>query len=187
MKKILSILMALMLIASLLCAMTACGGEDAPDEDIVENEENEDIIENEDSDEAEEDEEIGNESNAFPEILSGYEALPVEELDNTGWTLSGGITDGVEMEEEDVQAILDNNGGKMEFVFLEGSKVNVSNGEATVEGDYSIVSDGYILDMVFPEVEYYGVFTPVGDVTVLIVVSKTDSETALYFTQIDEM
>lgn len=185
MKKSLSLFLALMLIVSLLCAMTACGGDDTVDADNdAQVEENADDAVEEDA--GEEEEIVENES-VFPEILSGYEALSVDAIDNTGWTLSGGITDGIEMEVEDVQAILDNNGGKMEFIFLADNKVNVSNGEATVEGDYSIVSDGYILDMVFPEVEYYGVFTPVGDVTVLIVVSKTDSETALYFTQIDEM
>lgn len=166
MKKILSLVLALVLTLSLMFVMTACGGEDA-DAPVSQGETQNDV-------------------NAFPEALTNLEALAVEGVDYTGWTLSGGMVDGVEMEEADVSAILDACGGKMEFYFLEAGKINLSNGEKTFEGTYTLASDGYIVDAVFEGYEYYGVFTPINDVKVLVIVNKEDNTTALYFTQIDE-
>ncbi len=173
MKKILSIILALTTALTMAFVMASCD-EEAPVSDGS--------IPQQDISSAAAEE---NES-PFPEALSNFEALEIGEIDNTFWTLSGGMIDGVEMEQEDLDATLTSSGGTMQVAFLSEKKVNIVTGNGNMEGTYDIVSDGYIIDAVFPEAEYYMVFTPVEEQPVLILVNKQESETALYFTLLDE-
>lgn len=175
MKKLFSILLVMVLTLSMSFVMTSCGEDTDVTDDTTSQ-----------ADTASVEEEVSEEQNVFPKALESFEALPIEDLANTGWTLSGGMVDGVEMEEADLQAVLDATGGVMQFVFLDEGKANLINGQQTFEGTYTLVNEDYIIDAVFTGYEYYGVLTPVGEEIVLIIVNKNDSETALYFTMIDE-
>lgn len=172
MKKLLSLLLVLLLTLSLMGVLTSCGGEETVDTETV-------------SQEDAETEETDENASVFPEALSGFEALAVEGMENTTWSLAGGMFNGVEMEVADVQLILDACGGRMDFSFLEDNSINLINGEQTYEGTYTLVSDGYIIDAEFDGYAYYGVLTPVGDITALVMVNKNNSEKALYFSQVE--
>lgn len=90
------------------------------------------------------------------------------------------MVDGREMEENDVAAILEACGGFFYFIFGDPGNVSMANGESTFTGTYTVISDGYILDIIFEGYEYYGVFTNIENITVMILANKADSETAFY-------
>ena len=173
MKKLLSILLILAIAVSMAFAMTACGEDTATDSETTDT--TSDVTGAGDS----------ADSKVFPEALLDFEALPIEIINYTSWTLSGGMIDGVEMEDADLQAVLDAVGGVMQFSFFEEGAVNLVSGQQTHEGFYTIDGDGYIIDAVFRGYEYYGVFTPVEEEPVLIIVNKNEPDTALYFTSMD--
>lgn len=89
------------------------------------------------------------------------------------------------MEEADVQAILDACGGCFNFIFGDDMSVTMENVEAYFNGTYTTESDDYLIDAVFENYEYYGVFTNIEDLTVMILVNKADSETALYMVPLE--
>lgn len=132
----------------------------------------------------------GNSSNTeksvFPKALADLSAIQLDSLADTGWELAGGIFDDTEMEQTDVDAVLEAFGGKLQFVFTDDSHVQLVDGEGSVSGTYEIVESGYAVHAVFPDNEYYGVYSIVDDWDVLIVVNSKDSEKALYMTPISE-
>ena len=54
----------------------------------------------------------------FPEALQNVETYEIADVSDTGWTLSGGMINGVEMEEADLLSVLEACGGTFEFLFL---------------------------------------------------------------------
>lgn len=122
----------------------------------------------------------------FPAALKDVQACEMPDVELTGWSLKGGMIDGVEMEQADLDAVLTACGGVFQFVFMSDQTLQMVNGEQTFDGTYEIVEDGYAIHATFTGYEYYGVFSKVKDLTVLIIANTNDSETALYFTQIDE-
>lgn len=127
----------------------------------------------------------GNDS-VFPAALKDVQINEIPDMELTGWTLTGGMVKGVEMEEADLNAVLEACGGVFQFIFLPEKAVQMVNGEQSFDGTYEIVQDNYAIHAAFTGYEYYGVFSTVGDQTVLIIANTKDPETALYFTMIDE-
>lgn len=122
----------------------------------------------------------------FPEALQNVETYEISDVSDTGWTLSGGMINGVEMEEADLLAVLEACGGVFEFVFLDTTNVMMVNGNDAYEGTYEIINDNQAIKATFEGYSYYGVFTVVSGEQVLIVVNTANSEKALYLTQIVE-
>ena len=127
----------------------------------------------------------GNQS-VFPEALKDVQVVEIPDIELTGWTLAGGMIDGVEMEEVDLKSVMDACGGTFQFLFMQDKAIQMVNGEKAFEGSYEILQENYAIHATFTGYEYYGVFSKVEDVTVLIISNVKDPETALYFTMLDE-
>lgn len=125
-------------------------------------------------------------ASVFPEALKDVQAIEIPDIELTGWTLSGGMVDGVEMEEADVQGVLEACGGVFQFIFMPDKAIQMVNGEKSFEGSYKVAEDNFAFQATFTGYEYYGVFSKVQDVTVLIMANAKEPETAFYFTMIDE-
>lgn len=182
MKKIMSILMAVAMLLAMVGVMGGCGSEPADNSTPSGSGDTNTSDTGDTSDPSSTDDGDGN---VFPSALANIEAIAVPGLELTGWTLAGGMVDGVEMEEADLQSILDACGGAMQFVFTDASNVTLTT-TAAFEGTYEVVADGYAVHIQIPNYEYYGVFTKVQDTTVMIIANSTDDTTALYFSYIDE-
>ena len=188
MKKFLSLLLVMVMLFS-MSMLVACGGETA---DVDEG--NTPVVDgNDDATTTTEGVSTTTTTTAanaspFPEALTDVAAIPVPTgLDYTMWTLSGGMVDGVEMEEADVQAILDACGGTLMFMFEQAGAAKLINGNGPIDGTYSVVAEGYFIDAAFTgDYSYYGVFTTVEEVPVLILSNKNDPTIALYMTMLDE-
>lgn len=178
MKKFLSMILAVILVFAFV-GLTACGGEETNGDDTGSKAPASDTASTEDT--ASE----GN-TNVFPEALTNVPAYPVENVEQTMWCCAGGMIDGVEMEEADLQAIYTAMGGTFNFYFQNGNSISLINGEKSLEGTYTVKAESYIIDAVFEGYEYYGVFTQVNEAPVLIMVNKADSTKAFYFSLIDE-
>lgn len=152
MKKILSVLLAVLMLASLVLTMTACGG----DADV----------------------EV-----SLPAALANVTKADVPELSGSAWELSGGMVDGVEMEYDDVNTVLENFGGSMNFIFGEDNKVMLSNGEKALESTYTVTDK--VLYMDFNEYKYHAVFTVIEELNIMIVANDTEPNSALYFSSIE--
>lgn len=124
--------------------------------------------------------------NVFPEALQSVDAYEVPDVSYTGWQLAGGMIDGKEMEQEDLDAVLTACGGSFMFVFDAPGVVNMYNGETVFAGTYETVADNFAVYMAFEGYSYYGVFTTVEDTVVLIVANPVSPETALYMVAVDE-
>ena len=189
MKKFLSLLLVMVMLFS-MSMLVACGGETADVDDgsapVVDG--NVDATTTPTEGESTTTTTTAANASPFPEALTDVAAIPVPTgLDYTMWTLSGGMVDGVEMEEADVQAILDACGGTLMFMFEYENSAQLINGNGPIEGTYSVVAEGYFIDAVFTgDYSYYGVFTTVEDVPVLILSNKNDPTIALYMTMLDE-
>lgn len=191
MKKITNIFLIAALICSMTFMMTACGDTDASSDDTVseKTDTSKDVDVEDDTEDVTEDvtDDAGENTEAvFPAALEDVEALPIPDLSYTGWALSGGIVDGQEMEETDVQEILDACGGCFNIIFSDNGNVTMENGAQSFPGTYTATSDEYFLDIVFENYEYYGAFTDIEGVTVMILANKADSETAFYMTTLEE-
>lgn len=184
MKKIMSIILA----SAMVLAMAACGSDsDKKSSKGSTAAEKSGSQTDEDADnDADTDDETGttDDGSAFPEALSSVEAYPVEDISNTSWTLSGGMINGTEMEQGDLEGFLAASGGTFQFAFPSADEVQMVNGEQTFEGSYQFLNENYAIEAVFDGYEYYGVFTQIEGETVLILANKTAPETALYMTQI---
>lgn len=189
MKKIKSVILAAVLVLSMAGLMAACGksedkkGSNASNETPAPTKENADKGNAQTPGMEDKSDKNDNES-AFPKALSGVDAYPVPDIASSGWQFSGGMINGKEMEQEEVNTMLQACGGVYQFIFLDEGKAQMINGEKTFEGTYKSIQDNYAIEIVFDGYEYYGVFTAINGETVLILANKTESEIALYFLQI---
>lgn len=126
------------------------------------------------------------EGSVFPQALSDLPSYPITDLDYTSWEMAGGMVNGNDMTEEEFNAVLTACGGFLKFAFNEAGSVEMENGEKTFEGTYELLLDGYALHLVFDGYEYYGVLTESEGAPVFVFSNVKDSETALYFIQIEE-
>lgn len=201
MRKIKSIILAAVLVLSMVGLMTACGKSEDSKDNNSSKETPAPTNQSSDKDEAQtpEDKTSGTEDNndkdnndednnasVFPEALSNVEAIPVPNLEYSGWKFSGGMIDGVEMDQSQADAILEACGGVYQCGFLNEGKAMMINGEKTFDGTYKVIQDNYAIELIFDGYEYYGVFTSVNGENVLILVNKQEPETAIYMTYIDE-
>ncbi|MBE6903037.1 MAG: hypothetical protein E7480_00315 [Ruminococcaceae bacterium] len=170
MKKILSVLLIVMMLLSVIGIMTGCGDETAADTSSVGGTSSTDTNSKNDV--------------TLPAALANITKINVPNIADTGWTLSGGMIDGVEMEQEDLDNVRNNFGGTMNFYFVDNTKVMLSNGDNALESTYKITDE--VLYMDFNEYKYHAVFTDIQGTTVMIVANDTDPNSALYFVLVDE-
>lgn len=116
----------------------------------------------------------------FPAALANLDAYEIPELTGSSWGLAGGMINGVEMEEEDLSAVLEACGGVFAFFFDAPGSVSMYNGETQYKGTYEALEDNAVLYMEFEGYTYYGVFTMVNDSPVLIIANTEAPDTALY-------
>ncbi len=201
---------ALVLSGMMVCSLTACGGsgsaaessasaqaetsaavDDGEEEAEVEEEtevEEEAEVEETEVMEVETEAEVSDDLQAFLQQLSLLG--PTEDIIGTGWTFSGGMVDGAEMEQEDADAALELYNGSLEIVFDDEENIRMVQGGGTLEGVYGLMSDGYVLEIVFDnggsELKYAGVFAEVDGTVALMLFPDATGQNAIYFTQITE-
>ena len=118
MKKFMALMISMMLVLSL----TACGDTEETTSDAA-------SVESVAEDVAESvEEEIASEEEADT-VSSLWDLANAEtpDLAGTTWSLVGGCLDGVEMEQEDLDATLEMYGGKLELAFAEDGTVQMVN------------------------------------------------------------
>lgn len=115
---------------------------------------------------------------------------PSDAIVNTGWEFSGGILDGVEMDEEMARQSLDAWGGTLQVVFAEEGYVTMIQGNGAMDGTYGVTESGNTLGIVFDNagtaVEYAGLFADVNGTVVLMLFPDSTSQNVIYLTQITE-
>lgn len=178
MKRLLSVLIILAMMLTMLFAVTSCGEEKDNKEDTKTEAPADDTAEDE-ADEGEEDDGMAEIFNTLKDVQ--IYAISDVNFANTSWEFRGGMIDGVEFEQEDVDGILASMGGKFVFSFGDEGVVNLENGAEVFEGTYTVVADDSFVYSVFENYEYYCAFTTVGEEVVLIAMSKTEPGQAYYF------
>lgn len=171
MKKFLSILLIATMILS-MASLVGCGGTENTEETPKETTAVEETTQAEES--------------VFPEALANMEANQISDITATGWEFSGGIVDGVEMDQDQANAVAAACGGIFKIIVVDDTSVQLINGEQVIEGTYTLEEDNYVINMIFPEHEYYGVLTTLGDLLVMVIAEPEVPGTALYMQQIDE-
>ncbi|MBE6758086.1 MAG: hypothetical protein E7552_06035 [Ruminococcaceae bacterium] len=178
MKNIILALVTAILVCALVTAVVGCSAKPHSDDTLITvttKAENTDTTEDTDATDG-----VG-----LPAAIADIEILAVPTLANTGWELAGGMADGIEMDGKDLQTILTDFGGRMEFIFADDTAVMLSNGESSLESTYQIAEDN-VVHMHFEEYSYQAVFTDVEGNMVMIVVNNEDPNSALYFLPIAE-
>lgn len=189
MKKFMALMMSMMLVLSLAaCGDTEEVAQDAAPvesvaEDVAESVEEEAVVD------TDVEEEIASEEEA-DSVSSLWDLANAEtpDLAGTTWSFTGGCLDGVEMEQEDLDATLEMYGGSLDLVFAEDGTVQMVQGGGAWDGTYEYVEDGGItmdVDASGTALSYNGIFSMVGDQLVLILMdaNSTDGLNGLYFVQ----
>ena len=175
----------------LALSLAACGEEEV----IVENT-NEEVTQEVQTQEAAKTE-AASESAAETTAEAGTEAeggpllqvavMEIPDLSGTEWNFAGGMIDGVEMEEEDLNATLETYGGNLQLVFGEDGAVTMVQGGGNAEGTYEYSDDNTAIKMTLDfggtEVTYAGFLSEVGDTVTLIAMSDMNGYDGLYFVQ----
>jgi len=119
--------------------------------------------------------------------LLQVEVMEIPDLSGTEWTFAGGMIDGVEMEEEDLNATLETYGGTLRLVFGEDGAVTMVQGGGNAEGTYEYSDDNTAIKMTLDfggtEISYAGFLSQVGDTVTLIAMSDMNGYDGLYFVQ----
>lgn len=185
-------IVALMLSFALVLSLTACGGNSkdekkADTSPATEAAANESV---ETSNESEVPDADGGEISE--ELLSFLEQLTILEFGNvagTEWGLAGGMLDGVEMEEADLEDVLTTNyGGTLNIVFDSEENISMVQGKGTLAGTYAPVSEkdgvvGIVFDFNGTELKYAGLFAEVEGREVLMLFPDDSGKNVFYFTQ----
>lgn len=187
MKHLLTVLLAAALVLTAAFVFTACGDAETDPESTPEvTDATEATDETTDTEAAETTAaETLEDGSVFPAALSEAAAYAIPDLSYTTWTVSGGMADGKEMEAEDVEKLLATVGGTLEFAFYENGEIQLDRADGTLIGTYTPLLDGYALDIEFDKLAYYAVMTDVEGTAVIVLSPKSDSEIALYLTQIE--
>ena len=169
----------------LALSLTACGEEEV----IVENT-NEEVTQEVQTQEvaeapAETTAEAATEAEGGP--LLQVAVMEIPDLSGTEWNFAGGMIDGVEMEEEDLNASLEAYGGTLQIVFGEDGTATMVQGVGNAEGTYEYSDDNTAIKMTFDfggtEITYAGFLSEVGDTVTLIAMSDMNGYDGLYFVQ----
>lgn len=113
--------------------------------------------------------------------------MEIPDLSGTEWNFAGGMIDGVEMEEEDVNTSLEAYGGTLQLVFGDDGTATMVQGVGNAEGTYEYSDDNTAIKMTFDfggtELTYAGFLSQVGDTVTLIAMSDMNGYDGLYFVQ----
>lgn len=170
----------------LALSLAACGEEEVVVEDT-----NEAVTQEVQTQEATEAQtetvaEAGTEAEADGPLLQ-VAVMEIPDLSGTEWSFAGGMIDGVEMEEEDVNASLEAYGGTLQLVFGDDGAVTMVQGVGNAEGTYEYSDDNSAIKMTFDfggtELVYAGFLSQVGDTVTLIAMSDMYGYDGLYFVQ----
>ena len=169
----------------LALSLAACGEEEVVVEDT-----NEEVTQEVQTQEAEVQTETAAEAGTEAEAggpLLQVAVMEIPDLSGTEWSFAGGMIDGVEMEEEDVNASLESYGGTLQLVFGDDGAVTMVQGVGNVEGTYEYSDDSTAIKMTFDfsgtELVYAGYLSQVGDTVTLIAMSDMNGYDGLYFVQ----
>lgn len=171
----------------LALSLTACGDEEV----IVENGDTEvtqevQTVEAPAESQAETVEAAGTETAEGGPLLQ-IEVMEIPDLSGSEWSFAGGMIDGTEMEEDDLNATLEAYGGKLQFVFGEDGAVTMVQGGGQAEGTYEYSDDNTAIKMTLDfegtEISYAGFLTQVGDNLTLIAMPDMNGYDGLYFIQ----
>lgn len=173
-KKMLALLLALMMALALVaCGDTADTGNDAPDDQQVEDNSG-------DTGDA-----ASPEGQSLLEILKDrFVAAP--EMAGTYWTLIGGYVQGVQMTEEQTQEVMSQLGDVYQFIFVDDSTVVLAEDEDQTEGTYTMGEDGMTAVIEVGGVKYAGTFIEQEDGYVLVAMLDGTGMNGLYFHLMDD-
>lgn len=119
--------------------------------------------------------------------LLQLEVMEIPDLSGSEWSLAGGMIDGTEMEEEDLNQTLEAYGGSLQIVFGEDGAATMVQGGGNAEGTYEYSDDNTAIKMTFDfegtELSYAGFLSQVGDTLTLIAMPDMDGYNGLYFVQ----
>lgn len=195
MKKLLALLLALAMCASL----AACGGGDddtpEPDESSGAVSEPADSSGGDASEPADVSTPAGGEGDSYLnysclEGIDLYEVLPMERLTAAAWEATGGRMDGNDMEAEEFEVFLELFGNKLQIEFLNEESANFTGGAGTVPGTFRVLDDGITMNLSFDadgeSDDYVAVFTAVGEneEPMMVLVSTVSPEVAFYLTPV---
>lgn len=108
------------------------------------------------------------------------------DLSGTTWNFAGGLVDGVEMEQSDLDELLAMYGGSLQFVFNADGTAQMVQGGGTLEGTYEYLEGdavGMIFDYNGTELRYACVFTDVSGQLVLMAMDDGAGTMGMYFVQ----
>lgn len=108
------------------------------------------------------------------------------DLSGTAWNFAGGLVDGVEMEQSDLDEVLAMYGGTLQFVFNEDGTAQMVQGGGVLEGTYEYLEGeavGVIFDYNGTELRYACVFTDVSGQLVLMAMDDGVGTMGMYFVQ----
>lgn len=113
---------------------------------------------------------------------------PTDALIGTEWSLSGGLIDGVEMDQAALDKSLELYSGKLDIVFDDDENISMVQGGATLKGTFGVSeADGRILGIVFDnngsDLPYVALLAEVDGEQVLMLFSDDTGRNAVYFTQ----
>ena len=176
-KKMLALLLALMMALALVaCGDTADTGNDAPDDQPVEDNS---------GDTGDTGDTASPEGQSLLEILKDrFVAAP--EMAGTYWTFIGGYVQGVQMTEEQTQEVMSQLGDVYQFIFVDDSTVVLAEDEDQTEGTYTMGEDGMTAVIEVGGVKYAGTFIEQEDGYVLVAMLDGTGMNGLYFHLMDD-
>jgi lipoprotein len=173
-KKLLALLLAMMMAFALVaCGDTADTGDDAADDQQVQD------------DAAADDTQTSPEGQSLLTILAD-QFIPAPEVAGTYWTFIGGYVDGVQMTADQTQEVMSQLHDVYQFIFVDESKVVLAEDEEQTEGTYSLSEDGGTMKIEVGGVTYAGTFIDKDGHTVMVAMLDGTGMNALYFQEIIE-
>ncbi|MDE7399305.1 MAG: hypothetical protein K2N06_07225 [Oscillospiraceae bacterium] len=122
----------------------------------------------------------------LPESLQSLEKTSVDNLQYTVWWLIGGMVDGVELNDTDMDDLNEMFGGTFTLLFQEDTNVNISAGENFAEAVYVLSDNNSSISIENENAMAKGVFVSIDGVPTLLMVQKDSPNVILYMQQIDE-
>ena len=165
MKKFLAMMMTMMMAFS----FAACGGEEAPVDEVVEME----AIVAEPGD-----------GGADGFTMWDVATMETPALEGTVWSFCGGYMDDAELTQEEFDATMEMYGGILQFVLNEDGTAEMVQGGGSLQGYYEYLDGGarVTFDNGGQELVYTCIFIDLDGAT-MVAMTDTTGETGLYFAQ----
>ncbi|MBD5111710.1 MAG: hypothetical protein HDT42_04145 [Ruminococcaceae bacterium] len=122
----------------------------------------------------------------LPESLQSLEKISVDDLQYTVWWNVGGMVDGVELSDTDMDDLNEMFGGTFTLNFQDDANVNISAGENFAEAVYALSDNNSSISIENENAMAKGVFVSIDGVPTLLMVQKDSPNVILYLQQIDE-